>query len=747
MTSLWVGCLLCFGVVGRVPVIVVAGLATFGVMLRRDHSRWTVALSGGLLLLGGGGALNAWQLGHNATTRDAVESNPIAVVTFRVLSDPTLAQSSGFSRLTFENNLRFSADVLTLDHREMVVPAFVTIPDSPSPGLGSIWRCPASLHLAEGPTRFAAFVQCRRTPTLVENPPRFQSLAGGIRTALQKVSAGRHPTVDGALLLPGLVLGDTSSQTERITTALMVSGLGHLTAVSGANVAIVIAAVAWLLRFTGLSPRWRYVVLLSTVLAFLIVARPSASVVRASVMAAIALTVWVMGAQKRADTAVLAAGFILLLIDPWLALSWGFALSLAATLGLVVLPKLWGVTAESPKWKVAMSAAAAAALATTPILIAMGSTPTFATIPANIAAEILVAPATILGVVAAVGAVLQLAPVAWLCADVATVCAHGIVIIATTFSNSPLAVSVVGWQGFLIAGISIWWWRYRPGNTLHWVAVLLLGCGVIGLMTVRTQASGLSRPWELYVCDVGQGDAALINLGGGAAMLVDAGPDPKLIDQCLSNAGVSSIRLFVASHFHQDHVGGVEGVVRNGRKIERALTSRFAYPAIGAELVAARSATRPEVAEAGMAGRFGSVSWEVLMAELPSDASDADGTTINSSSVVLLVHTAHWSILFTGDIETSAQELLMQSVAAPQIDILKVPHHGSRSQAGELPVWSQAHVAWISVGADNPYGHPHAQTLAAYKAAGLRVLMTRDCGAIFATPTRSLVTSRSCSAV
>ena len=74
LIALWIGCLLCFGVVGRVPVIVAAGLATFGVMLRRDHSRWTVALSGGLLLLGGGGALNAWQLGHNATTRDAVEA-------------------------------------------------------------------------------------------------------------------------------------------------------------------------------------------------------------------------------------------------------------------------------------------------------------------------------------------------------------------------------------------------------------------------------------------------------------------------------------------------------------------------------------------------------------------------------------------------------------------------------------------------------------------------------------------------
>lgn len=746
LLAVWIGCLSCFGLVARSPILVGLSIAAVALLVAQSPSRERFAVIGVFVLLGILIAAAAWRIPHSARIDEVLAATPVSHVTFRVTSDATISGSTGFSQIAFEQSLRFSADVIALDGRQEYIPVLVSTPIADTPAMASIWSCDASFRRASGATRFAAFMTCRRPPTPIASPPRFQTMATSFRASLQALSTSRHPDIDGARLLPGLVLGDTTAQTEAVTTALIIAGLGHLTAVSGANVAIVVGAMAWLLRFTRLSVRWRYALLIITVLAFMIVARPSASVVRASVMAAIALTVWLMGAQRRADTAVLGAGLILLLIDPWLALSWGFALSLAATLGLVLLPKFWGVTAQSPRWQRAIAAAAAAALATTPILIAMGSTPTFATIPANIAAEVLVAPATVLGVLAAVAATVNLDPVAWLCADVATVFAHGIVLIATAFAQSPLAVSILGWQGFLFAALGIWWWRYRPTRTVSALRVFMAFCLAFAVMNVRAQAVALPSAWELFVCDVGQGDAALINLGGGSAMLVDAGPDAHAIDTCLVDAGITRIELFVASHFHQDHVGGVQGVLRHDRRIVRALTSRFAQPTVGATLVAHHSDTRPEAALPGMSGELNGVSWQVLLAELP-DAPEADGTTINSSSVVLLVQTAHWRVLFTGDIEVAAQERLMQAAASPRVDIIKVPHHGSRSQSAELPRWSAAQIAWVSVGADNPYGHPNAETIAMYRAAGMTVLMTRDCGEIFATPNRSVATSHACQSV
>ena len=126
---------------------------------------------------------------------------------------------------------------------------------------------------------------------------------------------------------------------------------------------------------------------------------------------------------------------------------------------------------------------------------------------------------------------------------------------------------------------------------------------------------------------------------------------------------------------------------------------------------------------------------------------NADGTTINSSSIVLLVSTAHWRILFTGDVETAAQEQLMAAIAPPNVDLIKVPHHGSRSQSPTFARWVHAPAAWISVGADNPYGHPNAETVRSYRTAGAAVFMTRDCGAIAVTAQHTVVSERRCAGV
>jgi competence protein ComEC len=102
------------------------------------------------------------------------------------------------------------------------------------------------------------------------------------------------------------------------------------------------------------------------------------------------------------------------------------------------------------------------------------------------------------------------------------------------------------------------------------------------------------------------------------------------------------------------------------------------------------------------------------------------GSPPNNASVVMLVRTDGIRILLTGDIETEAQQALMQSDAIPRVDVFKVPHHGSSRQEFSLFDATDASIALISVGQDNPYGHPAAETLDALEQDGMDVMRTDE---------------------
>ena len=719
------------------------GVISLVLVFARRFQLLTLALS--LIAVASLAVLARWNVLHDPAAIELLETLPVGEVVFSTTSDPSTVATQGFQSLSFGEETRLRAESVAIGERSISLPMFVSFPGQlVGIEIGSTWKCTASMRIADGTVNFLAYVRCRDQPTLLRAAPVHQHWASILRDSLLQLSAGRHPSVDGATLLPGLVLGDTSAQSQELEKSLRTAGLGHLTAVSGANVAIVVGGVGFLLGLTSISRRSRFMVLVGTVIGFMIVVRPSASVVRASAMAIIALVLWLVGRRKNAESIILASAILLLLIDPWLALSWGFALSVAATLGLVLLPPLWGVDQSTSLWKRALFTATAAAAATTPVLIAMGAAPTLGTIPANVLADAFVAPATIAGVAAALLNVAHIDLVSELLADFAIVMAQAIVMISHTVSESILATPMVSWHGALLACVFIAIWRQKAFP--H--RMFFIGVGGLLILVLGSRVATSTWPiadWELLVCDVGQGDAALIATGPASAIVIDSGGDAESIDGCLDRAGIKKVDLFVASHFHQDHVGGFAGVVR-GRMVERVITSAFAQPPMGLELIRGSVDVRAEAAYAGMSGVAPGVRWQVLSATVPdySQGSEVNGTAINSSSVVLLVQTRHWQILFTGDLETAAQEELMTHLGSLDVDLVKVPHHGSRFQAEGFAQWVGAEAAWVSVGADNPYRHPNRETLNRFRRAGMQVLTTMDCGAIAATARHTLVTERRC---
>ncbi len=666
---------------------------------------------------------------------------------FTVTSDPQLVEERFSGSLNFKKDLYLYAD---LNDVGLYLPVALTVDQSDSnlakAQPSSVWHCRMKLTASEGNRRYLAFANCLDEPKLIATENRMQSIAGIFRSALAELTYKTNRSA-AAALLPGLVVGDNQAQSEGMVRNLRISGLGHLTAVSGANVAILLLFIQFLLQRTQLSDKWRFALLIAVLLAFVVVARPSPSVVRAAMMAAITLLFWIKGLQKLSEGILFLAISTLLVIDPWLAISWGFALSAAATLGLILLPRMWGVDETSSLFIKLGSTAFAATLATMPILFAMGSPVTFATVPANILAEFMVAPATVLGLIAPLVHFVPLLSVfAPFIANLAIGCSAAIVAIAKFFATSIFAINVFSSKGFLLMLLIAIAYKFRKNIKVIVGIVFIATLILLGIS--KFESRWFISNWEIAVCDIGQGDSTLIRTGEHSALVVDTGPESQLMKECLETFQINQIDMFVASHFHADHIGGISGLV-DVAPPKRVITAQLNAPNSGVEIVEREIAPlKREVASLGMSGTFQTsnyfATWQVLApASSPLVVDESNGSLINNNSVVLLITTKHHRVLLTGDIEVEGQDILMSSISNPNVDIVKVPHHGSAYQSPDFAGWAHANLAWISVAKENSYGHPNPTTILLYQTAGSQVLTTMDCGHI-SIGAKALSTSRPC---
>ncbi|GGT13617.1 ComEC/Rec2 family competence protein [Nonomuraea spiralis] len=185
----------------------------------------------------------------------------------------------------------------------------------------------------------AAILLVRGEPRILTPPSSMQTMAGALRTGLRTAADPLPPDQRG--LLPGLVVGDVSRIDPQVAADLKEAGLSHLNAVSGANLAIVAGAALAISRLVGLSLPLRAVFAAVAMLAFTVVARPSPSVLRALLMGLAAALALGTGRAKDGLAALSGTVLLLVLFAPDLARSYGFALSVAATAGILLLAPRW----------------------------------------------------------------------------------------------------------------------------------------------------------------------------------------------------------------------------------------------------------------------------------------------------------------------------------------------------------------------------------------------------------------------
>ncbi|MBW0106297.1 DNA internalization-related competence protein ComEC/Rec2 [Pseudonocardia sp. KRD291] len=596
---------------------------------------------------------------------------------------------------------------------------------------------------AQRPDLTVAVLRVRGSPEAVAPAPWWQTGAGTLRDGLRDAAARALPTAPAGLL-PGLAVGDVRNQTPEVEQDFRAAGLTHLTAVSGSNLAIVAGAVLLLLRLFRADPRLAAVLAALAIVGFVVLARPSPSVLRAAVMGGVVLLALALGRARSAVPALSAAVLILLLVDPTLALDAGFGLSVLATGALVLFAPGWAARLRGrgvpPGAAEALVVPAAAALATAPLIAGLSGQVSLVSVAANLLVVPAVAPATVLGVLGAV--VSPLSPdAAQACAWLAGPAVRWLVFVADRAAAVP--GGVLPWPdglggALLLTGVLLLLLALgRRPRIRALLLAILLGLLLVLIPTRVVPPGWPPAGWSVVACDVGQGDALVLATGTpGWVVVVDTGPQDGATDACLDRLGVQGIALLVVSHLHADHIGGVDGALRD-RPTSAVAVGPVREPRGGLQKVASAASSAGAPLVGLSAGR--SLSWPALRIDVlgplhPSEYVDPDdGTAVNDGSLVLRAQTPAGSVLLTGDVELSSQGDLLAAGVPLQADVLKMPHHGSRYSSVPFLNAVRPRAALVSVGAGNTYRHPNPEMIEALTRAGVVVARTDLSGDVAVT--------------
>lgn len=712
---------------------VAAALAALAALLRRSWTWGAVALVVAACLLSG--CWRATELREGAVGR-AADERAAATVHLRVDADPRPVQGR------FGEMVVVRGTVVVLEARGRAVSTSAPVVVMTTGDRSRAWRevpvgatvvTAGRLVPADPGSDVAALVSRPGAPRAVAPPSPWLGGLNRVRAGLATATADLAPGPRG--LVPALVVGDTSRVDPALAEDFRTTGLTHLTAVSGSNLTLLIAFALVLARWAGVRGLWLRVTAGLVAVVFVLLCRAEPSVLRAAAMGYVALAALSSGARDRRGVRTLAAaGMVLLLLDPWLSRSWGFALSATACAGIIVLARRWTARMTwCPRWVAeAVAVPLSAQLFTQPLVTALAGQVSVVGVLANALAGPLVGPATVLGLLVTLAGVVS-PPLARLLAVVASWPAEGIILVARwcarlpgaslAWPPSPVALAVLT-AGSLLACL-------LAGEVLarRLLTLALAVAMVLALLGAPVQPGWPGR-WAVASCDVGQGDATVFRASDGRVVLVDTGPEPPLLEHCLTGLGVGRVSVLLLTHDHADHTDGLPAALR--RHPALVLLSRT--PSANRHALAETShRAGAEVREAveGESIGIGDMRIDVLQApQAPPGQTDGDSPEENDGSLVLRVTTAAGTTLVTGDLEPGGQDALLARGVDVRCDALKVPHHASGHQSPAFLRATRATVALISVGADNTYGHPARRTLDLLVAEGMTVLRTDERGSV-----------------
>ncbi len=581
---------------------------------------------------------------------------------------------------------------------------------------------------------------------------RLWRLREALRARIEAVIPERE-----AVLVSALVLGERGALLPQLETDFRALGITHLLSVSGLHLAFaagllfalarsIVARVAPRLGALHPRDRWAALASLPIVLGYAILTGAEVATLRAAFVVAYAFFAIVGARRLRGADALSFAALALLLDQPARLFDVSFQLSFVAAVATLVVathsprdeapPRLASVALlvrlARAAWLL-MRVSLAATLATAPLtawwfaeVAPMGVVTNVVAVPLT---ELVIVPLGIAGaILASVWSPLGRLPLLL----------SGFATFLLTQASAYLApwspvfrTGAPSWACVTVCVFALLWIARAPG--LRRVAV---ACVAVAVVVAGEALADWCRP-SVEVCflDVGQGDAAVVLLPDHRALVVDGGPGQgeaaaRTVGDYLARRGVRRIALMVLSHPHPDHSGGLPGLFARFSVDELWWNGQLnADPATRALLRRAGTFGVPVVAPHGL--DLGAVHLEVLG---PHSYTGEPGTdplaSENDNSLVVRLDYAGRSLLFAGDIEAEAEEALVAR-RPRHIDVLKVPHHGSRtSSTEELLRALRPSLAIASLAAGNRYRFPHPDVVERYRALTIPLYRTDRDGAV-----------------
>ncbi|MBE0415150.1 MAG: DNA internalization-related competence protein ComEC/Rec2 [Dehalococcoidia bacterium] len=626
---------------------------------------------------------------------------------------------------------------------------------------------------------YPAYLARQGIYTIMYYPDKVELVAAGQGPQpLQALYSFRHrmgESLGGSLSEPegslaqGILLGLRHNIPSSLYEDFQHSGTAHILAISGLHMAIVagilLSVSVWL--FGRRRPTY-FLVTLGTLWLYALLAGMAPSVMRAAIMVSLFLIAAYSGRQRSGITALAFAAAIMVAITPQILWQISFQLSFAAVLGLILLAptfQQWGRRTRAPNIVAdGFSATLGAILATLPLVAYYFGYVSLVGLPATFLA--LLALPGIIVLSALVGFIgLFALPLAQVIGWVDWLFLAYMVVVVKGFAALPYSsLEPVGidaywvWLYYGIFGGALWLGTRRkrilpsikagfrgacsslgslsPRIPTKWILIPLLIIAI--LVWVAAAVAPESGKLSVSILDVGQGDAILITTPSGQHILVDGGPSPEKV--CLELGErlpfwERTIDLVVLTHAHDDHVTGLVEVLRR-YEVKRVLypegidyTSNAYSEWLGVIEEKGIDYTRAQPGQVIDLG--GGATLEVL--HPPVEFLEGTESDIDNNGVVLRLKMGEVSFLLTADLYAEGELYLLDQGARLRSTVLKVGHHGSStSTCPEFLAAVNPQVAVISVGADNPFGHPSDEVMArlAERLGEDRIYLTSERGTI-----------------
>ncbi len=564
---------------------------------------------------------------------------------------------------------------------------------------------------------------------------------------------------DEGEFLKGILIGEKSNISRTLRDAFTNSGTAHVLAVSGSNVAVVAVFVLFLFELLRLKRSVRIVGTVLVLILYMLLTGSQPPVVRATIMAAVFLLAGLFQEKSQPLNALGVAAIIILAIDARQVFDIGFQLSFAAVLSIVLMyprTNVWinlipgrNFGINGFRWLLRAAALSlVASLGTLPFTAIYFGKVSVIGIAANAVVVPAVGGSVVLGLVSILAGLLN----TWI----------GEAYAALNWLLLWLTINVAVFSG----GLSIAYldtFQFRWVHALPFYLALTLVFSLSSQKAIRllvpallislhlvlfSPASGLElqnqRLMRVSMIDVGQGDAIFIQLPGGKNLLVDAGPwspdfdtGERIVVPFLKRLGISEIDFLIASHAHNDHIGGFKAVFDQMR-VKRVIDSGQPQSSQFYRNYVTALHNEGSVHEGIRSGTLlydqDEVRLYVLYPTKTFITADSLGhhPNLNNTSVVFKLCYGGISFLFTGDAEEEAEaELVHVYGDFLRSTVLKVGHHGSITSSSDVFLDAvQPTVAIISVGRNNKFNHPSPIVIERLQTRGSGILRTDEDGAV-----------------